>query len=229
VNTLPPSPPPLVPKGRSCFATGCLSIAIAVILLVAIIGGGGWYLYGKAVSRFTSPQPVDIGIIQPTTADFRAAEEKLDRLRQATANNQEIVVEFTAVDFNTLIARNPNFIGIRNRARIAISDSVISVELSAPLNPRALPKLKGRWFNGTARFGFGLVLGQFVFDPKSAEADGHELPQQFLAAFAPSFNKSFNESFQRELNKNEQGRIFWSRVKTIGVEGDKLVVTTQRL
>ena len=229
MTTLPPSPPPLVPEqGRSCFATGCLAIAIAVISLVAIAGVGGWYLYGKAISLFTSPQPVGLRITEPTVGNFRAAEEKLNRLRQATANNQETVVEFGAADFNTLFARDPNFIGARNKARIAICDSTVTVELSAPLDSIRLPNLKGRWFNGSARFGFGLVLGQFVFDPKSGEANGYGLPPEFLRAIAPSFNKSFNESFQRELNKNEQGRLFWKRIKIISVEGDKLVVTTQR-
>jgi hypothetical protein len=145
-------------------------------LLLAIVGVGGWYLYGKAISLFTSPQAVDVRMIEPTAGNFRAAEEKLNRLRQATANNQETVVEFSAADFNTLIARDPNFIGARNRARIAISDSIVTVELSAPLNSIRMPNLKDRWFNGSARFGFGLVLGQFVFDPKSGEANGHELP-----------------------------------------------------
>jgi hypothetical protein len=225
-------PPPLhspPPKPRAgCFATGCLTLVVAFIVLAAILGAGCWYLYGKGVSLFTAPQSVEIAIPEPTAADFRAAEEKLNRLRQATANDQETSVEFSAADLNALIARDPNFVGIKNRARIAISDSVLNVELSASLNSIPLPKLKGRWFNGTARFGCGFVLGQFVFDPKSLEANGHALPKEFLSAFGPSFNKSFNESFQRELQKNQQGSMFWKRIKTIELEGDRLVVTTQR-
>jgi hypothetical protein len=222
-------PPPLPrQKGAGCFAKGCLIIVIAGIVLLGLGGIGAWFLYGKAIALFTASEPTDIRIEQPTDADLRAAEQQLNRLRQAIANNEEIRVEFTGTDVNTLIARDPGFVGMKNRVRVAIADSVMTLELSAPLNSVPLPKLKGRWFNGTARLGFSFALGQFVFDPRSVEANGRVLPAEFFAGFTPPFNRSLNDSFRQSLEKNEQQATFWKRIKTINIDGDKLVIVTQR-
>jgi hypothetical protein len=221
-------PPPLPrQKGAGCFAKGCLIIVIAGIVLLGLGAIGTWFLYGKAIA-FTASEPADIRIEQPADADLRAAEQKLNRLRQAIANNEETRVEFTGPDVNTLIARDPGFVGMKNRVRVAIADSVMTLELSAPLHSVPLPKLKGRWFNGTARLGFSFVLGQFVFDPRSAEANGHVLPAEFFAGFTQLFNRSLNDSFRQSLEKNEQQATFWKRIKTINLDGDKLVIVTQR-
>jgi hypothetical protein len=224
----PPSYPPPVPReGMGCFGKGCLIAIVIGLFLVAVVGGGGWYLYSKAVNLFTASQPIDVRVEEPSDAVSQAAEQKLNRLRAATSNNEEATIGFSAADLNALIARDPGFRGARNRARIAIADSVVIVDLSAPLDSAPLPKLKGRWLNGTAHFGFSFAQGQFVFDAKSILANGHDVPQEFLGTI-PSFTKSFNDSFRRGLQKNSQGSAFWGRIKTIGVEGDKLVITTQR-
>jgi len=223
------TPPPLPrQEGMGCFAKGCLVVVVG-ILLVGVVGVGAWFFYGKAVAVFTFAQPADIRIEQVSDADLGAAEQKLNRLRQATANNEETTVEFTAAELNALIAREPLFAGMRNRVRVAIADSIMALEMSVPLDSAPLPNLKGRWFNGTARLGFSFVLGQFVFDPKSGESNGHSLPEEFFTGFTPSFNRNFNDGFRRGMEKNEQSANFWKRVKTIGLDRDKLVIVTQRL
>ena len=104
-----------------------------------------------------------------------------------------------------------------------------TVEMSAPLDSAPLPKLRGRWLNGGARFGFSFSLGEFAFEPKWAEANGHSFPEEFFAAFTPSFNRRFNDGFRREGEKNDQAALFWKHIKTIAVDRDRLVVATQRL
>jgi hypothetical protein len=86
--------------------------------------------------------------------------------------------------------------------------------------------LKGHWFNASASFGFAYAFGIFRVDLRSAEANGHQLSDEFLSSFGSSFSQSFNKSFQDKLRKNN-GTEFWNHVKTISLEGDKLVVTTQ--
>jgi hypothetical protein len=229
-NSEPRMETPPLPRqeGAGCFAKGCLILVIGGIVLVGVVAAGAWYFYGQAIALFTSPQPTDIRMEQPTDADFQAAEQKLNRLRQATANNEGTTLEFSAADLNTLIARDPGFAGVRNRARVTMANSMMTLDLSAPLDSVPLPKLKGRWFNGTARFGFSFAFGEFVFDPRFAETNGHVLPNAFFTGFTPSFNRSFNDGFRRGLEKNEQGAVFWKRIKMIGLDGDRLVVTTQR-
>jgi hypothetical protein len=229
----PPQPPPQVvilpPKqGMGCFAAGCL-VVLALIAFCVVVGGiGGWIFYGKAVTMFTSPGPTDVRIENVSDVDLRNAEAKLNQLGQATNANEETTVEFSAAELNAMIAREPLFAEVNNRARVAIADSIMTVELSVPLDQTSLPKLKGRWFNGTARFGFTFSNDAFAFELKSGEANGRELPQEFFVGFLPTFNRSFNEGFRKQVEKNNQAAIFWQHIKTIAVDRDKLVVTTQK-
>jgi hypothetical protein len=237
METPPPLPPPQTPppqqlptrQGMGCFAAGCL-IVIALIAFVIVVGGiGAWIFYGKAVTIFTSPQPIDVRIENVSDVDLRNAETKLNQLGQATANNQETSVEFTAAELNAMIAREPLFADLSNRVRVAIADSMMTVEVSVPLGLAALPKLKNRWFNGTARFGFSFTSDEFGFDLKSGEANGRALPEEFFVGITPSVNRGVNDAFRRQLEKNNQAAIFWRHIKTIRLDGDKLVIATQRL
>lgn len=212
-----------------CFAKGCLTILIVGFILIAGVIGGTWYLYVKTVDKLTSPAPADVQMEPPSESQFQTAEHSMARLRTAIANNEVTTVEFTASDLNALFARDLDFREWRGRTRIEIADSTMTTAVSASLNSIPLPKMKKRWFNGTARFSFTYESGTFSFDIKSAEAGGHHVPGIFLSSSAiSSFDESMNRSFRDELRTNDRGSEFWNHVKTMSLEGDKLVVTTQR-
>jgi len=212
-----------------CFGKGCLTVVIAGFVLLAIVGGTTWYLYRKAIDTFTSTQAAEVRI-EPTPTDdqFRVAEAALMQLRQVIGNNQEATVEFSATDLNSLIARDPDFSRQRGKVRFKIADSVMSVDLSTSLDTVPLPGLRGHWFNGTVRLSFSYTLDQFIFDLKSAEARGHNVPATILSPrFMASFNNNFNRSFHNALARDPQTNAFWEHIKTMTLQGDKLVVTTQ--
>lgn len=212
-----------------CFAGGCLLI-LAILAFIVVVGGiGAWFFYGKAVAMFTSPQSANVRIENVSDSELQNAENKLNLLGQATANNEETTVEFSAAELNAMIAREPLFADLNNRARVAIADSLMTVEMSVPLDQTKLRKLRGRWFNGTARFGFTFNDDAFAFELKSGEANGQALPQEFFIGFMPTFNRSFNEGFKNEVAKNDQAANFWRHIKTIAIDRDKLVVSTKRL
>lgn len=211
-----------------CFAKGCLTVLIVGFLLIACGLGGTWYLYVKTVDNLTSPAPADVQVQPPSESQFQTAENSMTRLREAVADNKETTVEFTAADLNALFARDAAFSDWRGRIRIEIADSTMTIALSAPLNSIPLPRVKKRWFNGTARFSFTYDAGTFSFEIKSAEAGGHNVPDIFLTdSSISSFNDSMNRSFRNEVKDNNQGSEFWDHVKRMSLEGDKLVVTTQ--
>ena len=232
---LPPQPPPqqvaqLPPQpGMGCIAKGCLFVLIVGALLIGVLGVSGWFLYGRAITMFTAPQSADVRIANESDVDLRSAEEKLNRLGQAAAGNEETTIQFTATELNAMIAREPLFADLNNRARVAIADSVMTVETSVPLSVARLPRLRDRWLNGTVRFRFTFAREEFVFDPKSAVANGRAFPEEFLTTFALPFNRSFNDGFRRELERNAQAATFWKHIKSIALERDKLVVVTQQL
>ena len=211
-----------------CFAKGCLTILIVGFLLLACVLGGCWYVYVKTVDNLTSPAPADVQVQPPSESQFQTAETSMNRLREAVANDKETTVEFTAADLNALFARDPAFSDWRGRIRIEIADSTMTIALSAPLHSIPLPRVKKRWFNGTARFSFNYDDGRFSFDIKSAEAGGHQVPDIFLTESSiSSFSDSMNRSFRDEVKDNDHGADFWNHVKRMSLEGDKLVVTTQ--
>ena len=211
-----------------CFAKGCVITILAVFTLLILFFGGAWYLYHKAVERFTSPQPVQIAIEPVTDAGYKAAEEMLNRLRAATIYDKRETIEFTAADLNALIARHPNFANPRRQIHISMADSIMTVDMSVPLDRARLPHLKGRWLNGTARFSFEFIYGQFSLIPKSLVANEHPVPQLIYSEnFVSSFNRSFTRSFMNSISRNQEGAAFWKKIRSITVRDDKLVVMTE--
>ena len=210
-----------------CFAKGCLTVLILGFLFIAVVGGGCWYFYKKTFNNLTSAAPSDVRLDTPTPGVIQQADASHARLDEAVAKNEETTVEFTGPELNSLLARESDLSFLRDRSRIDISNSIMTVTLSAPLNALPWPGLKGRWFNGTVRFGLTYADGTFRVDLKSAEANGHKFPDIFLSRFNSSFNQSMNKGFQDELSRNERGHEFWSHVKTMTLRGDKLVVTTK--
>jgi hypothetical protein len=210
-----------------CFAKGCLTVLILGFLFIALIVGGGWFFYKKTLNNLTSSAPADVRLETPTPAEIQKADQTHAQLNEAIARNQETTVEFTGPELNSLLARESDLSFLRDRSRIDISNSIMTVTLSAPLDVLPWPGLKGRWFNGTVRFSMAYDSGAFQIDIKSAEANGREFPSFFLSNFNSSFNESMNKGFQDELGRNERGNEFWSHVKSMRLEGDKLVVTTK--
>ena len=217
-----------VPSGMGCFAKGCLTLVIAGLVLLAVFVGGTFFVLNRALNVFTSTQPVQIQVPQATPAERQVSKAKLDTLRSAARNHQEATVEFNADEINALIANEPEFRGARGHVRVAIANSLASLDVSAPLDSMRWKRLKARWFNGNIQFGFSYVDDNFNFDLRSAAASGHQFPRAILTSdFLRSFNRSFNESFHRESAKHADANNLWRHIKMASLQGDKLVVTTR--
>ena len=226
-----PTPQPAVyiapQQGMGCFAKGCLIVVVVGVLALAAIGGGAWYIYGKAVRAFTSEESINVQIDPPDDAQYAAAAQKLDQLNQAVAANQSSTVEFTAADLNALIARHPSFEDLRGKGRVSIEDNEVTLEMSVPLRKVPLPKLKKRWFNGTARFGVVYDDDEFTFAPKALEANGKSMPSDVLSEMARSFNDGINRGFDEAHKEEPKDAAFWNQIKRIVVEDGKVIVTTK--
>lgn len=209
-----------------CFAKGCLTLLIIGFVLIAGVIGGTWYICWKAADTLTSFEPIDFRIVPPDAAQRRTAESSVTRVKTAIATGQETTIAFTAADLNALVDQDPDFSHLRGRIRIDIADSIMTVTMSAPLDDFRWARLKRRWFNASATFSFAYAFGMFRLDLRSAEANGHQLPDDFYSSFNSSFNRSFNESFHDTVRKNNNTE-FWDHIKTMSLEGDKLVVATQ--
>src|SRR5207237_9770226 len=175
--------PPPAPSGMGCFAKGCLTLIIAGLALVAVFVGGTFFVLNRALNVFTSTQPVQIQLRQATPAERQVAKAKLDTLRSAARNHQEATIEFNADEINALIANEPEFHGARGHVRVAIANSIASLDVSAPLDSMHWKRLKGRWFNGNIQLGFSYVDENFKFELLSAVVKVHQFPTDIQPSF----------------------------------------------
>lgn len=210
-----------------CFAKGCLTVLVLGFLCIAVVGVGGWIFYKKTFNNLTATAPVDVEVQKPTAEQVKTAEDSAARLDEAVARNQETTLEFTGPELNYLLQRNSDWDFLRGRTRIEIADSTMTVAVSAPLHTLHWPGLKDRWFNGTVRFSMTYTSGEFQLEIISAEANGNQFPSSLLSSFNSSFNDSMNDEFRKEIRKNSRENEFWSHVKSVSLQGDKLILTTK--
>jgi hypothetical protein len=220
--------PPPAPSGMGCFAKGCLTLVIAAFVLGVVLIGGALFVVNRGVNMFTATAPAQIQTPPATPTELELAKAKLESLRSAIRNRVETTIEFTADDVNALLQNEPEFRDARNHARVAIANSIVSLDVSAPLDSAQWSRLKGRWFNGNIQFGFSYVDDNFNFDVRSAEANGYQFPHALLTAeVMQSFNRSFNDSFHRESAKGGDATDLWRHIRMATVQNDKLIVTTR--
>ncbi len=209
-----------------CFAKGCITVLIIGFIFTIGAIGSTWYLCRKAAVVLTSTEPVDLQLPPPDRAQIRAVEGSINRLKEATARGEEATVGFTGADLNALIDRDPDLDFIHGHVRIDIANSIMSVKVSAPLEEVEWKRLRGRWLNGSAEVTISYDFGMFQFDVQKAEINGHRVPEGIADVFISEFNKNFNTHFHDSLEK-EGITEFWDEIKSISLEDDKLIITTQ--
>ena len=206
---------------------GCLSIIIIMGLALGLMVAGVWYLYAKSIDSLTDTAPTAVMMETPTDEQFAAASAKLEQLRTGAATKQAVTVEFTAAELNALIARHESFRDLRGKARVAIADSVATLDLSVPLREIPLPRVRSRWFNGSLRVGFTYDQDQFSLDLHSLKANGRDLDLSFLANIADNLNREFNKGFDKAQRESKDGDEFWEHVDAMKLLYDKLIITTK--
>jgi len=221
---IPPAPRR---EGCGCCALGCGTLMVMGLVVFALLMAGTWYLYTRAVDAVTSPTPTTVELEEPNEAQFVAANEKLQRLEAAAAAKEAVTVEFTADDLNAIIARHPEYTDLRNKVRVAIENSLATLDLSVPLRKVPLPRVRQRWFTGTATFGLSYDENGFTFSPRTIIANDYSIAEDFFDDLAPTFNNYFNQEWERSDHATHGGKDLWSQVRSIVVVDDKLVVTTK--
>ncbi len=222
-------PPAQVPKskgGCACCAMGCTSMFVFALVSLAMLLGVGWWALGKIVAEYTAPEPISIQT-ETTAADFASANEKYNTLAEGARARRSVTVQFSAAEVNALIARHPEFADMRGKFRVALEDSVMTLDMSVPLREISLPRIRERWLNGTARFGLIYHDGNFSFSLRALSANERELSLDFLQGFEGAFNTKFNESFHESRTKRDRSNDFWENIKTLAIMDDQLVLTTK--
>ena len=213
--------------GGCCCGLGCLSIFAIIAFAIALVLGGLWYFYVKSVDALTSEAPIAVLVETPSEEQVAAATQKAEQLRSAALTQQPYTTEFTAAELNALIARHPSFKELRGKARVAIANSELTLDLSVPLSDVPLPRVRSRWFNGSVRIALTYDQDQFTLGVKSLSANGRDIDLGFFQTMADDINRGFNEGFDKSQRENAQSNEFWENVRSMEVRDDKLIITTK--
>ncbi|MEO5720962.1 MAG: hypothetical protein ABIR71_05770 [Chthoniobacterales bacterium] len=225
----PAVPPTQIPKskgGCACCAMGCTSMFVLLLVGMAMIIGLLWWGLGEVVKEYTASGPIAIAT-ETTDAEYAAAEQKYNALAAAARARQTVTVQLNASEVNALIARHPEFADMRGKFRVAMADSLMTLEMSVPLREINLPRIRDRWLNGSARFGLLYHDGNFNFSLRGLSANERELSMQFLQNFAGAFNEKFNERFHEKRRERDRTHDFWEIIRTLAIVDDQLVITTK--
>ena len=210
-----------------CCGMGCLTIFAVMAVAVALVFGGLWWMYAKSVDALTSDAPIAVTMEAPSDEQVAAATQKVEQLRTAALTQQVMTMEFTAPELNALIARHPSFSEFRGKARVAIANSELTLDLSVPLRDIPLPRVRSRWFNGSVRLALAYDENDFALGIRSLSANGQDIDLSYFQTMADEINTRFNEGFDNRQRENAQSNEFWENIRSMEVRRDKLIITTK--
>ena len=124
----------------------------------------------------------------------------------------------SAADLNALIARQPR---LRNKLFVKIEDSVITGELSLPLDD-FVPGGEGRFFNGSGTFDVSLEDGNLIVQLTDALVSGRPLPQVVMSGIR-------KQNLAVDLNRDARVSRVIHRFDRIEVEGDRVILTLKEI
>ncbi len=171
---------PASPTGKK---RGCLFWAIATLVVLALVVGGGSYLaYRYATQRivagYTEAAPRELAEPTLSAAELGELDGRVAAFVHALRNKNPVEpLVLSGDDLTALVARIPELRRLGGRARFSIGDGEIRSDLSLPLERAGYP---GRWFNGSAAFAVSLENGVLIVTLRSASVKGSEVPGWIL-------------------------------------------------
>src|SRR6516165_926079 len=207
-------PPPK--RGMGCFAEGCLTLVVLVILLVVIgVGGTFWrvrhvYLSDKPAPMPEASPPSETDTVTPqemsTPAPItRTAEvrERLDTMKKAARAHEQTEIELTAADINALISANGKS---RGTASVGIDGNVLQAQFSIPLERLDLPfrnafGLSDRYLNATVTIVAPPGTNASNVELNEVKINGHSVPANLLDWGLPGTGRSLRTYVVKYANR----------------------------
>jgi len=199
-------------SGWGCLSGGCLAFLIVLLLLLGALGAVGFLLYQKA-REYTSVEAASIPVFDATPERMREVNGRVEVFKKAVESNSEADLELSGDDINVLIAGEK---AMKGKVYIRMTNGLLYVDASVPLTQ--VTGFSDRFLNGTVSFDASVENGKPRLSPKSIDLNGKKLPKEFEQSAADGFSNGF----VGELEKNPNTRDFFSRVKSLKIDGDKM-------
>ncbi len=221
-----PGYPPPPRQGMGCFAKGCLTVVVVVMLLIMLSGIAGWYFFRNFPS-FISQKPVAIHTYQATDEQYQEVVGRYKAFVQALNAGQAATFSLSGDDLNTLIARDPEFKNVRGKMYFDVKDGEIVAETSFPIDDKNRPGQTQGYFNGRVFFTASYSGGEATMHVRKVESlDGKPMSDGLLWMFNKmDVGKVFTEVMRDERRKGTAWAEAIKRVQKVVVEKDHIVAT----
>jgi hypothetical protein len=204
-------------KGMGCWGIGCL-ILLGIFLVGSAVVGIGSYLTYRTILGYTSPTPVQLPIQEGTDEQFQSLGARVSEFVTLLNEDTMGTLELSADDINLAVAKNPEWKELKGRFFVQLKDNGVFGQVSFPLTK--VPGFSDRYLNGTAGFSISIDHGNIDVMPISLEANGKTISKAFMDQMGPPFRDSFSENFRKEPAVREA----LSKIKSLKVIGDKIVI-----
>ena len=207
-----------VKKGKGCFFYGCL---IAVII-VALTAAGLFYGYWKikqTLMAYTDTESIRIEAVRVTDEQVQSYRARVEAfLEKAQEGKEPAQLVLTADEINALIQNSEQFKEFKGKVQISFANDKATGKVSLPLEDLD-PVLKGKYVNGEATFNVSCENGVLLVTLQALTVKGKPLPEMFLEGLR-------QENLAKDLYKDPETAETMRRIKTIRIQGGRLIVET---
>ncbi|MEY2480067.1 MAG: hypothetical protein QOI04_994 [Verrucomicrobiota bacterium] len=134
-------PPPQ--RGMGCFAKGCLTVFVFVIVLIVAFIGGGYLAFRHYRAFYFPPTPIVLPQSNVSDVEIQRVQERWAAFETSVRAKQPARIELTARQLNALISSEEN---VRDKLFVAIDNNSAHVQMSLPLD-RMFWLLGGHYIN----------------------------------------------------------------------------------
>jgi hypothetical protein len=200
---------------RGCLFYGCLT---GIVALVAILVAGllGLHQLRKMMDRYTDDKPLPLPTVEISTQRFDQLERRVETFRDdLRAGRKPSSLTLTSDEINALIAKDPQFSGLKGKVYVALEGQALKAQISLPLAELGLPRLKGRYLNGTGVFSLSLQNGMVDVRAQELTVKGRPLPATYMNAIR-------NQNLAASANDNPQSSVGLNRLQNLEVQDGEL-------
>ena len=225
-----PGYPPPPRQGMGCFAKGCITLVVVIMLLGLLVGVLGWFTF-RNFTTFLSPTPVAIRTYPATDAQYRDVVARYTEFIKALNEGRAATFALSADDLNTLIARDPEFKDVRGKMYMSIEKDEVIAEASFPIPEDSRRPGRGGaargYFNGRMRFAASYSGGELTLFIRKIESMNGDPMSDLMLSFLNKmdFSKLFNESMRDERRKGTAWAEAMTKLQKVVIENEHIVAT----
>jgi len=210
------------PRQRGCFFYGCIIASILLVLVLALIGVGAFFLYrfvGQVVEQYTATAPRDLPKVEMPAGQRDSLKKRVEEFRKAVNEGRAAEpLVLTSDDLNALIEEEPN---LKGKIYVKIEGDDLKGQISFPLEmfskAPGLGMLKGRYLNGEADLKASLDNGILIVTLDSLEVNGMRPPPDVMT-------KLREQNLAKDAYSNPKTAEMLRKVESLEIKDGKVII-----